>query len=218
MNLLLLHGFHQSLGAGFSELSGQEIVAGYGDELAEYRAIWESAGILDFSFRGRICLTGSDRVRFLHGQVTNDVKQLQTGEGCYAAITNAKGRMESDLNVFNLSEELLLDFEPGLTERISGRLERFIVADDVQIVNAAPHYGLLTVQGPKAMEVMRLAGLPAHAPLKEYGIAKAADATAGEIYAAVTRRLFAPGFDIFIPNASLAAVADQLTAAARSVG
>jgi folate-binding Fe-S cluster repair protein YgfZ len=51
--------------------------------------------------------------------VTNDVKKLRVGEGCYSAITTAKGKMESDLNIFALADELLLDFEPSLTEKIS---------------------------------------------------------------------------------------------------
>ena len=72
----------------------------YGDWLAEYAALRESAGVIDLSFRSRLCLVGADRARFLHGQVTNDVKKLRAGEGCYAAITTAKGKMESDLNIF----------------------------------------------------------------------------------------------------------------------
>ncbi|HEV2327554.1 MAG TPA: aminomethyltransferase family protein [Verrucomicrobiae bacterium] len=218
MNLLLLHEFHQTLGARFSELNGREIVADYGDDLAEYRALRESAGVLDFSFRGRICLTGNDRIRFLHGQITNDVKKLPAGEGCYAALTTAKGRMESDLNVFNLPDELLLDFEPGLTERISGRLEKFVVADDVQIVDAAPHYGLLTVLGPKAAEVVRLVGLLGNVPAAECFIVKVSDETLGEIYLATLRRLVGAGFDVFVPIESLGAVADKLIGAAKSVG
>ena len=218
MNVLLLHEFHHALGAGFSGLNGQEIIADYGDVPAEYRALKESAGVLDFSFRGRICLTGNDRARFLHGQVTNDIKKLQAGEGCYAAITTAKGKMESDLNVFNLPDELLLDFEPGLTERISQRLEKFIVADDVQIVDAAPHYGLLTVQGPKAAEVARSIGLLEDVPAREWVLMKVADATLGEIYVVNMRRISGPGFDIFVPNESMGAVADKLIAAAERVG
>src|ERR1700734_3793877 len=96
----------------------------YGDWPAEYKALRESAGILNFSNRSRICLVGSERIRFLHGQVTNDIKRLGAGEGCYAAIVTAKGKMESDVNVFNLQDELLLDFEPGLTEKITARLEK----------------------------------------------------------------------------------------------
>jgi len=218
MNPLLLHEFHHTLGARFSELNGEEIVAGYGDGPAEYAALRESAGVLDFCFRGRICLTGNDRIRFLHGQVTNDVKNLRVGEGCYAALTTAKGKMESDLNVFNLPDELLLDFEPGLTERISQRLEKFVVADDVQIVKVAPHYGLLTVQGPKAAEVVRTVGLLQGMPEGECAIAKMTDATLGEIYVAKLRRLSQSGFDVFVPNESLGAVADKLIAAAKNVG
>src|SRR2546428_9055699 len=115
MTKLALHEFHEGLGAHFAAVNGQEAVADYGETLAEYAALRESAGVLDLSFRGRICLTGADRARFLHGQVTNDLKGLCTGEGCYAALTDAKGKMQSDLNLYRLEEELLLDFEPGLT-------------------------------------------------------------------------------------------------------
>src|SRR5450755_3626196 len=182
MALLALHEFHHHLGARFKELNGAEMVADYGDWLAEHAALRETAGLLDLSFRSRLCLVGADRARYLHGQVTNDVKRLAVGEGCYAAITTAKGKMESDLNIYALADELLLDFEPGLTGKISQRLEKFIVADDVQIVDASSHYGLLSVQGPKAEAVVRAVGLFAETPAKPFGSVKISDATLGEIY------------------------------------
>ena len=161
MSPLMLHEFHHGLNAQFSELNGAEIVNDYGDWLAEHAALRESAGVIDLSFRSRICLTGADRVRFLHGQVTNDVKRLQAGEGCYAVITTAKGKMESDLNIFGLADELLLDFEPGLTGKISARLEKFIVADDVQIVDAAPD-GPQVHQSPDKTETYPVPVPPNH--------------------------------------------------------
>jgi folate-binding protein YgfZ len=244
MNQLMLYEFHHRLGARFAELNGAAVVIDYGDWLAEHAALRETAGVIDLSFRSRLCLVGADRVRFLHGQVTNDVKKLRTGEGCYAAITTAKGKMESDLNIFALADELLLDFEPGLTEKISQRLGKFIVADDVQIVDAAPHYGLLSVQGPKADAVVRALGLFAEIPVQPLGSVKIFDATLGEIYLAnnlrvagsagvlpasaaneneTTRRRdgSAPGssgFDLFVPNNSLGAVAGKLIAAAKQIG
>jgi folate-binding protein YgfZ len=163
-------------------------------------------------------LTGADRARFLHGQVTNDVKKLLIGEGCYSAITTAKGKMESDLNIFALADELLLDFEPSLAEKISARLEKFIVADDVQIVDAAPHYGLLSVQGPKAQEVVRTLNLFPEIPSQQLGSIKISDATLGEIYLAKNPRLGTNGFDLFVPNNSLGAVADKLIAAVKQIG
>jgi folate-binding protein YgfZ len=218
MNSLPLHEFHDSLNAAFGELSGMEIVSDYGDVLAEHAALQKSAGVLDFSFRGRICLTGNDRARFLHGQVTNDVNKLHAGEGCYAALVTAKGKMESDLNIYGLQNELLLDFEPGLTAKVSQRLEKYIVADDVQVVDVAPLYGLLSVQGPKAEAVLRSLEIFSEVPVKPFQSLKFTDSTLGEIYVVNQPRLATSGFDLFVPGNSLGAVADKLIAAAKAVG
>src|SRR5438105_2787148 len=154
MEKLALHEFHNALGAQLVTINGSEAVSDYGDRLLEHKALWNTAGVIDLSFRSRICLTGTDRVRFLHGQVTNDVKGLGPGAGCYAALTNAKGKMQADLNIYGLPDELLLDFELGLTSVVSERLAKFIVADDVQIVPVEDLYGLLSVQGPEASAIV----------------------------------------------------------------
>lgn len=190
---LPLREFHQSLGARFAALNEAEVVAHYGDVLAEHTALYASAGILDFSFRGRLCLTGADRMRFLHGQITNDVKRLRVGEGGYAALTTAKGRMQSDLNVFVLPDELLLDCEPGYAATVAARLEKYIVADDVQVVDVAPLYGLLTVQGPKSEAVVRAIDLFTALPANPLASTKVHDATLGEIHLMNHARLQPPG-------------------------
>src|SRR5579862_9377142 len=182
MDRSILHDFHETHGARFQLRNGTELVVDYGDALAEYRNLSDGAGLLDLSFRGRICLAGADRVRFLHGQVTNDVKRLKVGEGCYAALVTAKGRMQSDLNVYCLAEELLLDFEPGLTQNISERLQKYIVADDVQVIDVAAHYGLLSLQGPKAPTVVRKLGWFKELPAKPFNVSHAADSSLGELY------------------------------------
>jgi folate-binding protein YgfZ len=162
-------------------------------------------------------LTGADRVRFLHGQVTNDLKRLRVGEGSYAALTTAKGKMESDLNIYCLQDELLLDFEPGLTEKVTARLEKYIVADDVQVVDVAPHYSLLSVQGPKAADVLRGAGLGPELPDKSLRFVKMA-AAEGEVYTMNQPRGGTSGFDVFVPVAGINAIQDKLIAAAHAIG
>jgi len=193
-------------------------VGDYGNWLAEYSALRGSAGVLDFGFRGRICVVGADRARFLHGQVTNDIKKLRTGQGCYAALVTNKGKMESDLNIFNLPDELLLDFEPGLTGKIVERLQKFVVADDVQMVDVEPHYGLLTVQGPAAESVVREAGLFPEIPTLPFNFVKISNTTLGEIYLTNQPRLGTNGFDVFAPNNSLEPVASKLFAAVKKTG
>lgn len=218
MNQLGLHEFHQSLGAQFGEVAGAEAVLHYGDALAEHAALRGGAGVIDLSFRGRLCVLGADRARFLNGQVTNNVKDLKPGTGCYAALTTNKGKLQGDLNILCLADELLLDFEPGLTAKFTERLERFVVADDVQFMNVAPHYGLLSVQGPRSAEVVSAMGLFGALPGNAFGSVKASDATLGELYLANLPRAGMAGFDLFVPLAAMGAVADKLIAAAKQVG
>ncbi len=218
MGRLPLDEFHRQLGARFTEVNGAQVVAAYADPLREHQALWETAGFLDFSFRGRLCLTGADRSRFLHGQVTNDINALRPGFGCYAAVTNAKGRMETDLNVYCLEEELLLDFEPGLADNVTQRFEKFIVADDVQVVNVAALYGLFTVQGPKAEAVVRALELFDSIPTVPFHSVKRVDTAFGELYLAHQPRLGTKGFDLFVPAESLGLLAEKLVGCVRANG
>ena len=218
MSHLLLHSLHEGLNARFAQVNGEEVVDDYGDASAEHAALAGAAGVVDLGFRSRLCVTGADRARFLHGQVTNDVKNLQPGQGCYAALVNAKGKLESDLNIHCLRDELLLDFEPGMAARVQQRLEHFIVADDVQLVDVAPLYGLLGVLGPAAAGMMGQSGTGWTLPQLPFSSTTVSDPAHGDVVIVHQSHGAAIGFDLFVPAASLAAVAKLLIAAAMSSG
>jgi folate-binding protein YgfZ len=55
-------------------------------------------------------------------------------------------------------------------------------------------------------------------PTQQLGSIKISDATLGEIYLVNNSRLGARGFDLFVPNNSLGAVADKLIFAAKQIG
>ena len=218
MTPFALHEFHKSLQARFTEVNGMEVVEDYGDYLAEHAALRNAAGVLDLSFRSRLVLTGADRVRLLNGQVTNNVKDLPVNEGCYAALVTNKGKMQSDLNIYMLPDEILLDFEPGLSAAIADRFNKFIIADDVQVIDAAPPYGLLSVQGPRAWPAVEQIGWDRSMPEKEFQSRGIKDETLGELYCMNRPRSGSNGFDIFAPTDSLASLADKLIAGARQFG
>jgi folate-binding protein YgfZ len=212
---LPLHQFHAALNGSFAEVNGMEVVAHYGNPLSEHTALRTSAGVLDLSFRSRLCVTGSDRLRFLNGQVTNNVKALKIGEGCYAALVTAKGKLQTDLNVYCLADEFLLDFEPGLAAAIQQRLEKYVIADDVQIFDVGSNYGLLSVQGPKATEIVNQLTGGLALPEKPMGSISIADPARGEIYCMNQPRTgTTPGFDLFVPVSELSTVAEKLMLAA----
>src|SRR5947207_3778946 len=214
---LSLHEFHDGLAAHFTEVNGYEAVERYGDTSAEHAVLLEAAGVFDLSFRSRLCLLGADRQKFLNGQVTNNVKDLKVGDGCYAALVNAKARVQSDLNIYILADEILLDFEPGYSAAVAQRLGQYIIADEVQVTDVAPHYGLLSVQGPKAGDVVRQLDPGLALTTKPMSFVPLKDVALGEIYLMNLPRVGTSGFDLFVPLAALGAVADKLIAAAKFV-
>ena len=93
-------------------------------------ALHATCGLYDASSRSRLCLLGGDRASFLPGQVTQEIQKLDSGEGIYAALADLKGRFVSDLNVYCLPDEILLDFEPNHFDKVRSDL-RHIVSEDV---------------------------------------------------------------------------------------
>ena len=101
--------------------------------------------VFDLSERTKILLTGSDRVRFLNGQVTNDVRKVSSSLSLAACIVNAKGRMDALVFISATPEGLLLDAEPELREALPQRLERYIIADDVTLEDVTERFSLFHV-------------------------------------------------------------------------
>jgi len=124
-----------------------------------YEALTGSAGLLDLSGRGLLQLTGEDRVRFLNGQTTNDVATLQPGQSVYSAFVNAKGKMRADANLLCFADRLWIDIEPAVASTLAADLDKFIIADDVQVENLEGRFRRHALIGPKTGDVLRVAGL-----------------------------------------------------------
>ncbi len=154
MEPLTLHSTHQARGATFGNVQGREVVRGYGDLRDEHAAARLNACLFDFSFREMLRLTGEDRLSFLHGMVTNDVKRLAEGDAEYAAMVTAKGALVADMRILRRSDDLLLDLEPGSAQAVHQFLHKYLVSEEVEIFDASSELALLRILGP---EVHRIA-------------------------------------------------------------
>jgi folate-binding protein YgfZ len=101
----------------------------------------------DFSDRAKIELTGSERLPFLDGLVTAELKTLPPGTFAYALLLNEKSRVLGDLRVFVLPESLVLDLGAAQKESIVRILEKARVSDDVEFRDLGV-VGHVEVHGP----------------------------------------------------------------------
>jgi tRNA-modifying protein YgfZ len=88
-------------------------------------------GFFFLGARARVRVTGADRLRYLNGQLSNDLRTLQSGEALPALLLTAKGKLCADLFVWMDGEALVIDAEGSLKESLLARLERYAVSDDV---------------------------------------------------------------------------------------
>ena len=116
-------------------------------------ALETGCGVLLRSGVSIIGLTGQDRGRYLNGLVTCQVERLRTGEGVYGFFTDKKGRILADVVVRVLDDRLWLELPVETVEPIRHHLEKFIVADRVEV---EPIRGLagLSVIGKESRELI----------------------------------------------------------------
>lgn len=149
---------HARAGAGLRERDGCVVVASYGDAGAEYEAVrGGGAGLFDLSSRGRVEVSGGEAVQFLNGMLTNDVAKLGDGAWMSAAFPNPQGRLLAPVRVLRRGGAFLLDTEAVTYERVLKYLERYTLAGDFRVRDLTNEAAMLTVQGARALEIVRAA-------------------------------------------------------------
>ena len=154
---------HVRIGAVIGAPCGVDVPLSYGDPAAEHRAVRGAVGIVDRSQHGVLEVTGKDRVSFLNGMLTNDIKALGPGRGCAAAFLDARGRVQALLAVLALTDRVLLVVPPGLAAKTLEALERFHFAEQLEIRDASDEFVMLMLAGPATagvIERLAAASLP----------------------------------------------------------
>jgi len=131
---------------------------------AQYRQLREECGLLDRSERGKILASGADAAEYLQGQLTNDVEGLDPGEGQYSALLDRKGHMQADMRVLRPGpEEIWLDTEPEALAAARRHLEMYSIGREVKIADVSEERTILSLIGPRSVEIAGTAALPEHA-------------------------------------------------------
>jgi folate-binding protein YgfZ len=145
----------------------------FGDVRAEFEALISGCGVYDLCVRAKITLTGGDRVRWLNGMVTNNVRDLAVGRGVYAFLLNPQGHILVDLYAYNRGDSLMIDTDQSQSEKLLATFDHYIIMDDVEVANTSDKLTAIGIAGSKAREVLRAAGFE----ITELGPLQFADVT-----------------------------------------
>lgn len=110
-----------------------------------YKAVAANGGVVRRADRGVLAVSGSDRVSWLQGLLTNDVTALKDGESQYSAYLTPQGRMISDMHVFAQGDRLLLDVPQPLAASLRDRLDGLIFSEDAQVTDESARLFVWTV-------------------------------------------------------------------------
>jgi folate-binding protein YgfZ len=142
-----------------ADYRGATTAALFTDPQAEFAALINGCGIYDLGFRARISLTGSDRVRWLNGMVTNNIRDLALGHGVYAFLLNPQGRILGDMFVYNQGEALIVETDRSQVEKIIATFDHYIIMDDVEVTNISDQQTAIGLMGPRSRAILNRAGI-----------------------------------------------------------
>lgn len=146
-------------GANPTDQAAVTPVSGFGDIAGEFHALLSGCGVYDLGWRSKIVLTGSDRVRWLNGMATNNIRDLAPGHGVYNFLLNAQGRIQADLYAFNRGESLLVDLERSQRDKVLQLFDHYIIADDVEIADVSEKLSPIGLTGPESRSVLERADI-----------------------------------------------------------
>jgi len=109
--------------------------------------------------RALISLTGRDRVRWLNGMVSNNIRDLAAGHGVYAFVLTPQGHIQADLCAFNRGESLLIETERAQATGLLRIFRKYIIMDKVEIEDLSEKTAVFSLTGPKSGDVVDSLGL-----------------------------------------------------------
>lgn len=145
--------WHQFLGSQQATITGQR-VQHFGNPQMELQATADATVLADLSHLGLLKIDGKDRVAFLQGQLTNDVKLLNGSNSHYAGYCTPKGRMLAMFLAFAKNDHLYLQLNRQLLEPIMKRLKMYVLRSKVMITDVSDSIVRLGLAGKDAEQIL----------------------------------------------------------------
>src|SRR3954464_15802007 len=206
-----LYDRHVAAGAKLVPFAGWEMPVQYTGIKDEHLAVRSHAGIFDVSHMGEIETTGPDAERFLQRILSNDVTKIAEHGAQYSVLCKPDGGVLDDLFTYRLPEGRFLTVTNASNHEkdLAWFEQHAAMFEGVTVVDAAPNYAMLALQGPEARAI-----LAQHLDGEAPGRFRTTTATAAgvpDVLIAGTGYTGEDGVELLIPPDGATAVWDALT-------
>ena len=116
----------------------------------EWRAATSACAAFPAVHRALTRVTGEDRVSFLHGMLTNDVRRLAPGSGLPAAFLDDTAHVVADMRLYCDADAFEIDCLSWRRDALHAGLDRYLIADDVEIELDEKRVPLVCLEGPES--------------------------------------------------------------------
>jgi aminomethyltransferase len=170
-----INAVHRASGATFTNFAGWHLPLRYSGDLAEHRAVRESAGLFDISHMGQIVVDGPDAASALSGALVSDVGRLAKHRASYTMICDADGGVIDDLIVYRLDQDkFLVIANAANTLAVLSCLVDRAATRAISIEDRTSERALFSIQGPNATGILARC-LEDHAELpRRFGVQSSA--------------------------------------------
>jgi folate-binding protein YgfZ len=105
---------------------------------------------IDLANAGILEIAGPDALRFLNGQITQDLGLTVGADTCLPSfVTDPKGRMQFHIHVLSWGPDRFRVLTiPGEQTKLEERLSRHLIADDAEITDISGAWRVIHVPGP----------------------------------------------------------------------
>lgn len=177
------------------------IPASFNNDEVAYGAAHGGVALCDRSHWGRLRIADADRLRFLHNQTTNQIQQLQPGQGCDTVFVTSTGRTLDLVSAYVQTDAVLLLTSPGQAQPLSDWMDRYIFfADKVAIADETDTTVAFTLLGPESAALLARLDVE-DAQTATYGSHWMASILGTDVLVAVGSGLTVPGFTLIAPQA-----------------
>jgi folate-binding protein YgfZ len=114
-----------------------------------------STHLTELGYQGLLAFDGPDASKFLQGQITTDVRELENQQWKLGAQCNLKGRMEASFALVQTApEQILLRCHGSLTDSLAQNLHKYAVFSKVTINSVSQNWRRLGLWGDQACELI----------------------------------------------------------------